>query len=169
MYNIEIWKDIVGYEGLYKISNQGKVLSVKRNIVLKYRLNYKKGYPVINLCKNSKLKTAYIHRLVAEYFIENPNNLKYVNHINNDKEKNNVNNLEWCTGSDNMLKSYQNGSNSKHKTKVEQFDLISNETIKIWDSAHQAYHSGFKAIYDILYQRKGRKSSGGYGWRYVFD
>lgn len=106
----EIWKDIKDYEGLYQVSNLGRVKSLKRlnydinkkqnvyiekEMILKYSLN-NKGYKMIKLQKNKQKKTIAIHRLVAQTFIPNPNNFEQVNHIDGNKENNCVSNLEWC-------------------------------------------------------------------------
>ena len=98
---IEIFKDIEGYEGLYQISNYGNVKSLgnckyKKDKILKYSKD-KDGYLYVGLCKNGKHKYIKIHRLVAEAFIENPNNYQQVNHKDEDKTNNHVTNLEWCT------------------------------------------------------------------------
>lgn len=89
-------KDIPNYEGLYAITSCGKVWSYRRNkfMVLGHD---KDGYPRISLRKNGKVKTYFIHRLVAEAYLPNPNNLPYVNHKDEVKKHNWINNLEWCT------------------------------------------------------------------------
>jgi len=106
----EIWKDIEEYEGLYQISNLGNVKSKKRlqydinnkknvyiekEMLLKYSLNHK-GYKVVKLQNKKSKKTISIHRLVAQAFIPNRDNLPQVNHKDGNKENNCVNNLEWC-------------------------------------------------------------------------
>lgn len=96
----EIWKDIKGYEGHYKISNTGKVYSCKSDKIL--RPNEDRYYQV-QLCKDGKTKAKRIHRLVAETFIPNPENKPQVNHIDHDTHNNNVNNLEWVTKDENFI------------------------------------------------------------------
>lgn len=104
----EEWKDIEGYEGLYQVSNMGRVKSIKiyvsrkrkdthriKEIILRTWLN--RGYVYLKLSKNSILKSLKVHRLVAEAFIQNPMNFPDVNHKDENKENNNVSNLEWCT------------------------------------------------------------------------
>jgi hypothetical protein len=88
-------KDIKGYEKLYAITSCGKVWSYKRKKFLSHRLD-KDGYPRVTLHKDGKLKTFFIHRLVAMAYIPNPNNLPEVNHKDEIKTHDWVNNLEWC-------------------------------------------------------------------------
>ena len=111
---IEIWKDIENFEGLYQISNLGRVKSVDRTVHIidpKKNREYDKhfpecikatsldtkGYVIVTLKKNGKNSRYRIHRLVAKAFISNPNNYLYVNHKDENKENNCVDNLEWCT------------------------------------------------------------------------
>lgn len=107
----EIWKDIEGYEGLYQISNLGKIKSLTKNCILKPS-NCRK-YKGVNLYKNGITKTKSIHRLVAIAFIPNPNNYPCVNHIDCNKENNNADNLEWCT-----YKQNNNHNNHELKRKI---------------------------------------------------
>ena len=97
----EIWKDIKGFEGLYQVSNLGRVKSLRRNIILRQGIT-RKGYESVLLCTNSIHKGYYIHRLVAHAFIPNPDNLPQVNHKDENKTNNCVGNLEWCDGKYNI-------------------------------------------------------------------
>lgn len=91
----EIWKDIKGYEGKYQISNLGKIKSLIGNSkILKPEI--RTGYYSVELCKNGKRIHKRIHRLVAETFIPNPDNLPQVNHRDENKLNNQLDNLEWC-------------------------------------------------------------------------
>lgn len=114
----EVWKDILGYEGLYQISNLGRVKSIDRIVfrrkkdatrmiilkgrVLSYHLS-KKGYAQVVLSKNGKTATNLVHRIVACHFIQKPLNKEAVNHINCIKDDNRAINLEWCTNNENTL------------------------------------------------------------------
>ncbi len=100
----EVWKDIKGYEGLYQVSSLGKVKNLKYNKILRGTIN-KGGYLVVSLSKNNKPKKHYVHRLVAQTFIEN----NIVNHKNFNKLDNRVENLEWCSQEYNAIYSYLNG------------------------------------------------------------
>lgn len=95
----EIWKPVVGFEGFYEISSAGRVRSLKSCHIreLKPRLNKHTGYLFLILGANGKQRTVTIHRLVAEAFLEKPDGLDYVNHKDEDKTNNRVENLEWCT------------------------------------------------------------------------
>ena len=99
---IEEWKDIIGYEGIYKISNLGRVKRIHGGYrkVLKKSL-FKSGYVRVCLTVNAKEKTFRVHRLVAQTFIPNPFNKPYINHIDNNIENNHISNLEWCTSKEN--------------------------------------------------------------------
>ena len=100
----EIWKDVAGYEGLYQVSNMGRVKSFcqstkfhkQKEFILKPSL-INSGYEVVTLYSKEKRKKFQIHRLVATAFIPNPNNLPCVNHKDENKVNNCVSNLEWCT------------------------------------------------------------------------
>ena len=92
---MEEWRAVPGYEGLYMVSNIGNVKSLIKNKIIKYFIN-KKGYRLVSLSKNGIIKKFSVHRLVAQAFIPNPDNLPQVNHKDEDKTNNNVDNLEWC-------------------------------------------------------------------------
>ena len=104
----EIWKDIEGYEGLYKISNHGEVWNGRKQRLHKKNKN-NRGYCVVTLNKNNKQKQFLIHRLVAIHFIDNPFDKPCVNHIDENKTNNHHSNLEWCTHKE----------NSNHGTAIE--------------------------------------------------
>lgn len=118
----EIWKPVVGYEGMYEVSNLGRVKSIKRNIIIK--LGIIKGYNRIVL----KGKTKLIHRLVSEAFIPNPENKPCVNHIDNNPLNNNINNLEWVTHKENSFHSSRQGrmnqGENQHNSKLTKDNVI---------------------------------------------
>lgn len=100
----EIWKDVVGYEGLYQLSNLGRVCSCKKNgrqSVIKSFYVDKDGYFCVRLWKNAKVKNLKVHRLVAMHFIPNNENKPCIDHINTIKTDNRVVNLRWCTVKEN--------------------------------------------------------------------
>lgn len=98
----EIWKDIEGYEGLYQVSNLGRVKRVRSGRIRTQKIA-KNGYCQVNLSKNNQVNFYLVHRLVANAFIPNPNNLPQVNHKDENKTNNHIENLEWCTQSYNNL------------------------------------------------------------------
>lgn len=101
----EIWKDVGGYEGLYQVSNLGRVKRLKGKYMksdkLLKQVKLDSGYIAVGLCKHNKAKNFRVHRLVAEAFIPNPEEKPQVNHINEDKTNNMVSNLEWMTAKEN--------------------------------------------------------------------
>lgn len=138
----EYWKDIDGYEGIYQVSNLGRVRSLNRYIdnrgtqqLIKGKIyignNNGNGYLYINLCKSGKITRKATHRLVAEAFIDNPNNLPQVNHKDENKQNNCVDNLEWCDAKFNANygtrnKRMKNNIIKKYSKKVIQYDLDGN-------------------------------------------
>ena len=116
---MEIWKDVVGYEGLYQVSNQGRVKSYAHLVKCRngHRTQPSKvltncfdgNYYHVTLFKNNKRKVALVHRLVADAFISNPLNKETVNHIDGNKKNNFVGNLEWATNSENTQHAFKTG------------------------------------------------------------
>ncbi len=94
------WVKIEGYEN-YSINRNGEVRNDKTERILRWKLN-SRGYYRVSLSKNNKTTTYKIHRLIAKYFIENPNNYLEIDHINNDRLDNSIDNLRWCDRSQNM-------------------------------------------------------------------
>lgn len=163
----ETYKDIQGYEGKYQISNLGNVYSLITNKILKPRLTLD-GYYQVDLCKDGVKRHLYIHRLVAQSFLDNPKNYKIVNHKDENSMNNIASNLEWCDSTYN-----NNYGNCKRKIseansiKINQYDMNGN-FIKQW--------LGINNIERCLKINKGnicmcckgkRNNAGGYKWEYM--
>ena len=147
-------KDVVGYESLYAVTSCGRVWSYRRQKFLTPSTN-EKGYLKVGLWKNGKVKNFYVHRLVAEAYIPNTDNLPQVDHIDNDKIHNYINNLQWITNRDNNRK-------SKNKP-ILQFDLNGN-FVKEWECAADV---GREVQTNICKCLKGKyKQAYGYIWKY---
>lgn len=157
----EVWKDIKGYEGLYQISNLGRVKSLRSNQFLSGG-NNGNGYQFVFLCNKKVNKRFYIHRLVALHFIPTKNNKLQVNHKDGNKSNNCVENLEWCTNKENLIHSvkYLNKHNPKPIKCVETDKTY--YSISIAAKSFNMHHS------HLLEHLAGkRKSFAGYHWKYV--
>lgn len=179
------WKDVSGYEGLYKVSDSGDLLSLARTIFDKngvtknYRSRLLKpseigkrkntdiGYLVYTLTdKNGESKKLYAHRIVAENFIPNPYNKQTVNHIDGNKHNNHVSNLEWNTYQENN----QHAADACIKTDMKPVAMLDKcgNILKTFASIHDAgdYVNGsFGNIHSVCNGK--RQMASGYGWRYI--
>lgn len=162
----EFWKDIEGYEGLYQVSNLGRVRSLRRNIIMKNQIA-RNGYVRVLLRNNNIPKLYFVHRLVANAFISNPDNLPQVNHKDENKANNCASNLEWCTPKYN----YNYGTVNKRRArslskKVLQFKP-DGTFIKEWESIIDIQRNlGFYQSNISRCCRNIRKSAHGYIWKY---
>lgn len=157
-----VWKDVSGYEDYYEVSNQGVIRNKNTQRVLKPMLK-KNGYLTVDLGYRGT-KTVSVHRIVATAFIEHPNKFPCVNHKNENKIDNRVDNLEWCTQKYNL--NYGFGATAKNSP-VLQFDASGN-FIKLWASIKEAAETlGIKYQGISRVCRGERKTSGGFRWEYV--
>lgn len=164
----EIWKDIKGFEGKYQVSNKGNVRSLKynqQNVIKNIKPVLKKGYWHVCLYKYNQCKLYPIHRLVGIAFIPNPNNLPIINHKDEVKTNNNVDNLEWCTNEYNL-----NYGTARERAKLNHHKMINSynlngEYLKTYYSVTEAKKDlNISGISNVL---KGRyKHCGGYTFRY---
>ena len=171
----EIWKDIKDYDN-YEINNYGVIRIKKNKKILKYQID-KDGYYRISLWKNGKCKGFRISRLVAMTFISNPNNYPVVNHKDENKQNNRVDNLEWCTTAYNNAygtKGKRSGDKlrgklryTKNNRKVAQYDSNDNiiETYKSIMTVAKKLNVDGTHIVDVCKGR--RKTAYGYKWRYI--
>lgn len=174
-------KDIIGYEGLYTISSDGRVFSKNGERKL---MTANTSYPVVDLYKNNKRKTCTVHRLLAIHFIENPKNLLTVNHKNGIRNDNRLENLEWCTQQDNVLHAFRvlgrkNNFQTNHpKPSLGKFgkdhhvskpilQIVNGEIIRRWESGMDAVREGFKSPRITECCQGKRKTHAGYEWKYT--
>ena len=186
----EIWLPIEGYEGLYEVSNMGRVKSLgndklRKEKILRQAKNDKNGYLQVNLCKDGKMKTCTVHRLVGNAFIDNPNNLPCFNHKDEDKTNNCVDNLEPCDHKYNL--NYKNaqakrvasidwksvGRKNAEKLSRQVYQYSQDGTlVGVWQSTAEAGRNGFNfgavsACCNNKFNREGNNIYKGYIWSYT--
>ncbi|MBO7720014.1 NUMOD4 motif-containing HNH endonuclease [Candidatus Saccharibacteria bacterium] len=168
---VEDWKPVVGFEGLYEVSNLGRVRSLPRNGTRKKGTirqfgNVANGYRAVLLARFGEHKNALVHRLVAEAFIPNPQNKPCVNHIDGDKWNNAVDNLEWCTYAENIAHSIR--VLHQHKNSPLAVSVLCVETGVVYNSvAEAARKTGIlrTAIHNCVGGFSA--TSGGYHWKKI--
>lgn len=178
---MEVWKPIKGYENYYEVSNNGKIRSLDRITVFKdgrkrkffgkilvLQATNNSGYVTVGLHDSGKTKTFLLHRLVAESFVDNPYDLKEVNHIDQDKFNNAASNLEWCTHKENVNHGdeIERGA-QKQRMSFCQLDM-DGKLVKVWHGFKKIEReAGFsrKAIRDCCIGK--RDSYRGYKWEYA--
>lgn len=186
----ELWKEVVGYEGIYEVSNLGNIKSLKRNVntlfgkprmqeeFILLKENLKGGYLGCNLSNNGSVKKVKIHRIVAISFIPNKENKPCVNHIDGNKKNNKLENLEWATYKENSVHASENGLSSTYwlgkggkgyfaNKKINQYDTSMNY-IKTHDSATLASKEVGVNKSGIIRAANGKiQTSGGFKWKYI--
>ena len=174
----EIWKDVIGYEGLYQVSNLGRVRSIYRYKKVLTPICISGGYNQVQLCKKGKVKAMLLHRFVASVFLENRNK-PCVNRKDGDKSNNSIDNLEWCTYSENEKHSYHVLHKKANKNRLGLYgaqccnhkDVIqlslNGSTINEFESISEASRkTGIIRgnIWDVMNGR--RNHAGGFKWKY---
>lgn len=165
----EYWKLIKDYEN-YMVSSFGRVKSINYNHsgkerILKLRTD-RHGYLRVNLWKNNKQKNFLVHRLIAEAFLPNPNNYPCVNHRDENKQNNNVDNLEWCNSKYNCNFGTRNERMAKKLSKPILQYTINGLFIREWKSAREAGRNGFNQGHITQCCRGERKTHKGCIWIY---
>ena len=179
---MEIWKDIVGYEGLYQVSDLGNVRSLNwKNCGIAHNLCLKKhpcGYSQVVLFKDGAKRAVTVHRLVAEAFIDNPNKYKQINHKDENKRNNAVLNLEWCTASYNVKYSIalhpsrELGNKTNHSYKYDEIKIFQIDSegsvVRVWCGTPEIKKHKLYNPSNILQCCVGkRKTAYGFKWRFA--
>lgn len=162
----EVWLPINGYEDRYLISNLGRVKNKNTSRVLKERFTTT-GYVLVNLSKGGKMHTERIHRLVGTHFIPNPDNLPEINHINEDKTDNRVENLEWCDRKYNVnFGSRTERQRKKISKAVVQLSTDDKEIAHFCSTVQAGEHTEINSHRIADCCRGTRKTAGGFKWKY---
>lgn len=166
----EVWKDVVGYEGLYQISDHGRVKSTRRNIILKPGRG---RYLSVTLCNDGKMREISIHRLVAEAFCEKHDGATEVNHINENRYDNRAINLEWCTRLENIRHGtgiQRHADKQRNDARSKQIDQITlnGDLVASFPSIREMNRvTGYDRAAVIRCAKGKKKSAYGYRWRYA--
>ena len=176
----EEWRDVVGYEGLYQVSSEGRVKSLERTFIDNSgRKRYVKerilkpgadrgGYLRIDLCASGKRKMFSVHRLVCEAFHDNPENKLDVNHINENKTDNRACNLEWSTRRENINHGTRNERVAKAQSKPVGQYTLDGDLVKVWPSVIEAQRQTGFGKGNISLAANGKfKQAYGFIWKYV--
>lgn len=160
LFKGEEFRPVKGYEGLYEVSNYWRVKSLPKVVgrgvraghLLKLRVSGF-GYVMCDLCNNYKKFNASVHRLVAEAFIDNPDNKPCVNHIDGDKSNNHVTNLEWCTYSENMKHAYDHDLYPRKRKPYERKPLSDEQKKRISEATKLAMQR--PDVQEKLHRKRG--------------
>lgn len=191
----EVWKDVTDYEGYYQVSNLGRVKSLERELIKKNGIRYTlkerilrpapmtSGYSFVTLYKETNSKMLSMHRLAAAAFIPNPENKPQVNHLNGNRKDNRVENLEWCTVSENLKYSFKYlgrksespslgkfGKDNHLSKKVQQIDRFTDTPISDFNGVAEASRlTGVEKsnIAAVCRSNKFTRTAGGFKWKFV--
>lgn len=162
----EIWKPIAGYEGIYEVSSFGRIRSVVNGLLL--TSDEARGYLRVTLFRNGVRNRQPVHRLVAQAFIPNPCDKPSINHKDEDKSNNRVDNLEWCTPKENCNHGNRNKKISRRISKPVKQLSKTGDLLAVWNSMTIASEVLGISLSEIsVCTREHHKSAGGYKWRYA--
>ena len=166
---MELWKNI-DIASNYEVSNLGNIRNIKSGQILNPGISGN-GYKQVSLKMNDtgKFKKQYVHRLVAQYWLDNPENKREVNHKNLDRTDNRAENLEWLTSSENQKHKFENSDYKTSNRPVVQMDLNDN-IIAIFDSviaAARELNISRQGIDKVVHGTYGRITAGGYKWKFL--
>jgi len=174
----EEWRDVVGYEGLYEVSNLGSVASKQKTVMAKNgttrsyprrklkQYENSSGYMRVHLCKDGSSKMVLVHRIVAMAFVDNPSSKPFVNHLDENKQNNRADNLEWVTNDENL--NYGTGRLKNAISESVPVLMIDGDKRMVFQSATFAERAGYASSNAIQNCCAGRqKTAGGFRWQYL--
>lgn len=173
---MEQWREVRGFEGMYEVSDRGNVRTIPRKFAPYQKFmtqRYDKyGYKTVALTRD-KIFLKKVHRLVAEVFIDNPDDLPQVNHLDGNKANNNLENLEWCTPMQNFDHAVRNGLKNMKKISskpVSQYDLSGNYIGSYSSATEAARRTGMdNSTISYIARKRVKNPTTGYIWRYGDD
>lgn len=161
----EIWRSAKDYEGLYEVSNLGRVRNVVSGVILK-PVKDRDGYLQVTLYSQLPRKNFKIHRLVAQAFLPNHDNLPQVNHKDENKENNRVDNLEWCNAEYNHNYGTRNARVGKAKSRVVYMYTQDDKLCGLWPSTNECERNGFNHALIVACCSGKRNLHKGFKWSY---
>lgn len=164
-----MWRPVIGYEGIYEVNRLGEIRRIKTGRILK-GYQGRDGYQRVSLTTNGITKPFLLHRLIASAFIPNPMNYPCINHKDEDKSNNSLDNLEWCTHRYNLNYGTHNArANETRKKPISQYSR-NGEFIRNWDSVTDIHReTGIDMGHITACCRGTRKTAGNYRWKYKHE
>lgn len=176
----EVWKPVKGFEGLYEVSNFGRVKSLSRYVrnsqdrgdrLIRSRFLKQcedtEHYLLVGLHKDGKQTMRKVHRLVAEVFLDNPHNFPQVNHKDENPQNNKLPNLEWCSARYNNNYGHHTGRQARTCSKPIVQKTLTGQLVHVWPSINEAKRHGYSTFHMVACCKNKEKKYRGFKWQYL--